>query len=196
MDLPWMRKEPDSIASKTQDYATTLFASSQQLHAMLSTYFSRIHPWFPFISQQIFYERFQTLNSTSEHSFVLLLCSMHLILFIPPQPEVGWARSSTYSEVKRLLSLAEAQGPLVIDLVQCRILVTLYEMNHGAIDEAYLSLGSCARTGVVLGLNYSERPKHESDHRQWMQKEEERRTWWAITILDRYELPLEAKHHD
>lgn len=180
-----MRQEPDTIAKRIQDYATSLFATTQQLDAVLSAYFARIHPWFPFISRYRFDERLSSLTNTSEHSFVLLLCTIHLILFVPPQTELGSMRSAHYLEIRRLLGLAESQGPLILDLVQCRILLTLYEMNHGAIEEAYLSLGGCARAGIVLGLDHLDQSEHEIEHGGWIRSEERRRTWWAITILDR-----------
>ena len=180
-----MRIEPNSITSTIQDYATALFGSAQRLDATLLEYFSSVHPWMPFISRQRFYERLSGLSSTSDHSFVLLTCGMHQILSVPPGVEVGSARSTNYMEIKRLLALAESQGPPVIDLVQCRLLVALYEINHGATDEAYLSLGKCAREGIVLGLDHMQRRKDDLQHRLWVQLEEERRTWWAITILDR-----------
>ena len=180
-----MRTEPNSITTTIQDYATTLFGSAQRLDAVLLEYFSRVHSWLPFISRQRFYERLSGLSSTSDHSFVLLTCGMHLTLFVPPRIEVGSARSTNYMEIKRLLALAESQGPPVIDLVQCRLLVALYEINHGATDEAYLSLGKCSRAGIVLGLDHMQQGKDDFQHRWWVQLEEERRTWWAITILDR-----------
>ena len=180
-----MRIELNSITSTIQDYATTLFGSAQRHDAMLLEYFSRVHPWMPFVSRQRFYERLSGLSSTSDHSFVLLTCGMHLILSVPPRVEVGSARSTDYMEIKRLLALAECQGPPVIDLVQCRLLLALYEINHGATDEAYLSLGKCSSAGIVLGLDHMQRRKDDFQHRLWVQLEEERRTWWAITILDR-----------
>lgn len=183
--LPWMRIEPNSITSAIQDYATTLFGSAQRLDAMLLEYFSRVHPWMPFVSRQRFYERLSGLSITSDHSFVLLTCGMHLILSVPPRVEVGSARSTNYMELKRMLALAESQGPPLIDLVQCRLLLALYEINHGATDEAYLSLGNCSRAGIVLGLDHIQRREDDLQHRLWVQLEEERRTWWAITILDR-----------
>jgi hypothetical protein len=177
--------EPKSITNAIQDYATTLFGTGQRLDAMLLEYFSRIHPWMPFVSRQRFYERLSGLSNTSDHSFVFLMCGMHLILCVPPQVEVGSARSTNYMEIKRLLALAECQGPPVIDLLQCHVLVALYEINHGATDEAYLSLGICSRAGIVLGLDHLQRRKGDSQHHLWVQQEDGRRTWWAITILDR-----------
>lgn len=180
-----MRTEPNSIVSTIQEYATTLFGSAQRLDAMLLEYFSSVHLWMPFVSRQRFYQRLSALSTTSDHSFVLLTCGMHLILSVPPRVEVGSVRSTHYMEIKRLLALAESQGPPVIDLVQCRLLVALYEINHGATDEAYLSLGMCSRAGIVLGLDHMQQRKDDFQHRLWVQLEEERRTWWAITILDR-----------
>lgn len=180
-----MRIQPNSITSTVQGYATMLFGSAQRLDAILLEYFSTVHQWMPFVSRQRFYEQLSGLSSTSDHSFVLLTCGMYLILSVPPGIEVGSARSANYMEVKRLLALAESQGPPVIDLVQCRLLVALYEINHGATDEAYLSLGKCSRAGIILGLDHKLRRQDDFRHRSWVQLEEERRTWWAITILDR-----------
>ncbi|THY21659.1 hypothetical protein D6D01_06542, partial [Aureobasidium pullulans] len=183
--LPWVYGEPDLIATTIHDYATKLFASAQRLDAILFDYFSRVHQWMPFISRQQFYGRLSRLSHTPDHSFVLLICCMHLILCIPPQVEKSPYRSVEYVEVKRLLALAESQGPLTIDLVRCGLIVALYEMNHGAFDESYISLGICARAGIVLGLNQLQEREHASQDSLYVMSEEKRRTWWAIIILER-----------
>lgn len=110
-----------------------------------------------------------------------------MVLAIPPSPEAGAHRSTLYKDIKRLLTLAECEGPPGLDLVHCRLLVALYEINHGATDEAYMSLGFCARVGIVLGLDrHMVWRQNGADQRSWPQSEEERRTWWATIILDRY----------
>jgi hypothetical protein len=112
---------------------------------------------------------------------------MHLILAIPPGAEIGSQRSFRYMEVKRLLALAECEVPLGLELVQSRLLMALYEINHGATDEAYMSLGTCSRAGIVLGLDqHMQWRQTDSSQQSWSDFEEERRTWWAIIILDRW----------
>ena len=185
--LPWVYGEPNLVATTIHDYATKLFASVQRLDAILFDYFSRVHQWMPFISRQRFYGRLSRLSHTPDHSFVLLICCMHLILCIPPQVEKSPSRSVEYMEVKRLLALAESQGPLTTDLVQCGLIVALYEMNHGAFDESYMSLGKCTRVGIVLGLNQLQERVHASQDSLYVMSEEKRRTWWSVIILERYE---------
>ncbi|THY40227.1 hypothetical protein D6C97_10161, partial [Aureobasidium pullulans] len=183
--LPWVYGEPDLVATTIHDYATKLFASAQRLDVILLDYFSRVHQWMPFISRQKFYERLSRLSHTPDHSFVLLICCIHLILCIPPQVEKSPSRSVEYMEVKRLLALAECQGPLTIDFVQCGLIVALYEMNHGAFDESYMSLGKCTWAGIVLRLNQLQEREHASQDSLYVMSEEKRRTWWTIIILER-----------
>lgn len=184
-ELPWLRTAPNSVPVMIHDYATTLFGTAQRLDSVLEDYFSRIHPWLPFLSHQQFHERVSRLSSTSDHNFVLMTCVLHLVLSVPPQAEVGPSRSAQYLDIKRLLALAESQELPTIDLVHSRVLLALYEINHGATDDAYLTLGMCARAGVVLGLDRVHQQRDDIQHRSWIQAEEQRRTWWAITILDR-----------
>lgn len=181
-------REPYSVIIAIQDHAAAVWNSQEHLSTTIELYFQRIHPWLPLVSRSRLARRRPTLAGSSEDSCVLLLaCIMQLILTIPSAVETGSLRSALYQETKRLVALAECERPSSLDLVQCRLLVALYEINHGATDEAYLSLGICSRAGIVLGID---RHLQQQEASSWIRVEEERRTWWAIIVLDRYALPL------
>ncbi|KAK1973287.1 hypothetical protein LZ30DRAFT_744016 [Colletotrichum cereale] len=71
--------------------------------------------------------------------------------------------------------------------LQSVVLLGLYEYSHGIYPEAYLTIGHAARLSLLKG-------SHDRKHalqlfqppQAWAYLEEERRTWWATSILERY----------
>jgi len=102
-----------------------------------------------------------------------------------PTGKTTSVQSPLYVAVKNFINLLELSNDLSIDLAHCRVLVTFYEMGHGLHTAAYISIAASARTARALGLH--RRIRHdvrvESDK---LTLEEERRTWWAILIMDRF----------
>jgi hypothetical protein len=74
-----------------------------------------------------------------------------------------------------------------IHVLQAGILITFYELGQAIYPAAYLSVGSCARYGLALGIDkLSLIPPSEGDASQaWNEQEESRRVWWAVLIFDR-----------
>lgn len=64
------------------------------------------------------------------------------------------------------------------------VLIALYEIGHGIYPSAYVSIGTCARYGLALGLD-RELNVFDNSPRRWIELEEKRRAWWAVLILDR-----------
>lgn len=94
--------------------------------------------------------------------------------------------SPLYWTVKGLQSKIEGLGLISLQLLQAIVLIAGYEVGNGIYPAAYLSVGHAVRLGMILGFHdrqNSIRFFKEAD--TWTQSEEERRTWWAITILDR-----------
>lgn len=181
---PVHQAEPIPVWGAIADQMVALFGPPSNVKETTRTFFERVHPWLPFLSQQRFHHRFSSTRSHPEdHAFQLIPCVMQLVVTIPAAAEVSSRRSLLYRKTKQLIALTEAEGPPTLDLVQCRLLLALYEINHGATDEAYMSLGMCSRMGTVLGLH---RHLQQPGHDDWALAEEKRRTWWAIIILDRF----------
>jgi Fungal specific transcription factor domain len=94
-------------------------------------------------------------------------------------------QSSLYYKVKNLIVLLETKADPSLDLVHCRALVTFYEMGHGLHRAAYISLAACARAARVIGL-HRKRWRNLNADSDRLVLEEEKRTWWAIVLMDRF----------
>lgn len=107
---------------------------------------------------------------------------MHILL--PRQNESSQSRQTTYSSLKHQLILLEQAGVLTITVLQSMILIAFYELGHGIYPAVYLTVGTCARYAVALGLN---RDIFLWDHTDsgWAAMEEKHRAWWAVVILER-----------
>lgn len=64
------------------------------------------------------------------------------------------------------------------------ILLAFYELGHGTYPAAFLTVGTCARYAVALGLDRDIFLWDQTDS-GWAAMEERHRAWWAVVILER-----------
>ncbi|OBT38910.1 hypothetical protein VE00_10881 [Pseudogymnoascus sp. WSF 3629] len=102
-----------------------------------------------------------------------------------PQDEFQNPRNSAYLFAKRYFLELEMLGMFTLQTLQAGILLCLYEIGHGLYPSAYLTVGTCARYGIGLGLDKEALLPFRSPN-IWLEAEEKKRTWWAILILDRF----------
>ncbi|KAF4953353.1 hypothetical protein FSARC_12404 [Fusarium sarcochroum] len=94
------------------------------------------------------------------------------------------SQDSSYTLAKSLCSAAESAGLVSLRLVQALVLLAVYEFSHAIYPASYLTIGRAARLGMLMGW-------HDRDAQQlfklgdsWSKREEQRRTWWTIFVLD------------
>ena len=95
-------------------------------------------------------------------------------------------RTVPYVAAKRSLFEAESLGMLSIATLQAMIILNLYEIAHAIYPAAYLSIGTCARYGMALGIDRQSQLDLNGRELSFLGQEERRRAWWVIVILDRY----------
>ncbi|KAF1982763.1 hypothetical protein K402DRAFT_437571 [Aulographum hederae CBS 113979] len=127
--------------------------------SLAQEYWNKVHWWMPIISKKRFYDH--SLNPLVQQGVdvVLLLSAMKLVVWHPgqtPRPE------AQHRAIRHAFVEAENAGILTLQLLQAKILVTIYEFGHAIYPAAYLSVGSSA-----------------------LEIEEKKRSWWAVLILDR-----------
>jgi hypothetical protein len=94
--------------------------------------------------------------------------------------------------VKSSIAISEAANLHSLEIVQSRLLVSLFEFGHAIDPAAFISLAATARAAVAIGLN-KEINKPCSDNLPTCSKKEEgSRVWWGIVMLDRYILPCDC----
>lgn len=176
-----LRQPTIDIAVSMQ--ALKIFGSFEKVQETATTYFNTIYQRMPIISKRRFYERLRPLSESTPADFSALYLCIDLILQYPLQQAQNM-QSSLYLTVKSIISLLESTNHVSLEVVQCRLLVSFYEIGHGIFPAASISIGACARTARALGLNKNRVHSVDNEVRRIV-AEEERRVWWAVVNLDR-----------
>ena len=92
-----------------------------------------------------------------------------------------------YLSSKSWLALLEGAGLNSINLVNSRLLITLFEVVHGCYPAAYLSIAATVRAADALSIYNTEDASlsHSSYMINNKQREEISELWCGIMILDR-----------
>lgn len=164
-------------------YVKAILGDITTIHNDAEKFFATIHTWWPIILKQRFYKHLLNPLTTPRADATLLFLCMKISVWAP-QDEFQNPRTSAYLLAKRYLLELEMLGVFTLQTLQAGILLCLYEIGHGLYPSAYLSVGTCARYGIGLGLDKEALLPFRSPH-SWLEAEEKKRTWWAILILDR-----------
>lgn len=147
-------------------------------------WFRETSPWLPILSSKHFTSNvLQPLPALSSDEILLLAC-MKVMAWAPLGDSDP--RTPSYAAAKRSLWEAEITGVLSVSMLQAMIILNLYEIAHAIYPAAYLSIGSCARYGLALGVDRQSEADLNGRVLSSFEQEERRRAWWVVVILDRY----------
>ncbi|KAJ5049383.1 hypothetical protein NUH16_007901 [Penicillium rubens] len=98
-----------------------------------------------------------------------------------------------YASLKSFVALLEAMGTNSLEMLQSRLLLTVFEIGHAMYPSAYISAAANMRAAVSLGINATSEDltKAFQDSRK---AEEARQTWRGITITNRSDLAPKYAH--
>lgn len=145
-------------------------------------FFSTIHTWLPILSRKVLIEQIQSGSHEHEGENAVLLLSLKL----STHPIDASDDSQLYHAVKSCLFFAESGGFLSLRLVQALLLLCLFELGHGMYPAAYLTAGRVARLACTIGLHDRKQAVQlYVSPETWTQREEQRRTWWAVLLVER-----------
>lgn len=150
--------------------------------ALCEEYLSTVHKWLPMVSRK------RLLNELSSDPAEVDGCLAVFLLCIKAfnTKDGECARNSSwYLLARSLCSEAESAGFVSLRLVQALVLLTVYELSHAIYPCAYSTLGRASRLGILLGLHDRKNNQLFKPAETWTLREEQRRTWWAIFLLDR-----------
>ncbi|KAH8817451.1 hypothetical protein F5884DRAFT_250613 [Xylogone sp. PMI_703] len=164
--------------------ASRILGAMDDIKLTTAKYFRTIHIWMPVIAKERFYRRLPDSWITPHADFIVLLLCIHFISQNPS--EEGEVKSSLYAMIKSLISLLESAGYLSVEVVQSRLLMSIFEMSHGIHPAASISIAACARIGDALSLNKKWRQAIPNDPITRASAEDERCVWWATIIVDRF----------
>jgi hypothetical protein len=149
-------------------------------------YFCTFHESLPIIDKDVFYGQLRHEPMTSH--FAVLLLSMIVVAHLSSQTgEPAQLPHNLFPVLKRIFSLLQATGRVSIELIQAGVLIASYESCQALGQEAWLSIGACARMGHVFGIHETikiQTPTGEFCRAIFATK---RSLWWGIVVVERYD---------
>lgn len=100
-----------------------------------------------------------------------------------------YTRSRKYAELDQMKGLGE--NMISVAHAQCWLLIGCYEFKMMYFPRAWMSTGSGMRLALMMGLNRQDARGLDVKQtlpppRDWTEREERRRTFWAAFCQDRY----------
>lgn len=150
--------------------------------ALCEEYLSTVHEWIPMVSRKRLFNELNSGSGDSDGCLPILLLCMKAF----SARDGNCARDSpSYLLARSLCSEAELAGFLSLRLVQSLILLATYELSHAIYPCAYSTLGRASKLSLLLGLHDRKNNKLFKGAETWTLREEQRRTWWVVYLLDR-----------
>lgn len=148
-----------------------------------SNYFANFHKSLPIINEEDFYWRLR--NSSPSQSLSGLMLAMSLVAQLSSRATDAISRANDiYHTLKGVYTYCQSIGTPSIELLQAGILVASYEHCQALHQEAWLTIGACARLSQIL------RQQQLGSERCSMPDEQfpdyKSPLWWAIVVLERF----------
>ncbi|UDD59383.1 hypothetical protein AFCA_006803 [Aspergillus flavus] len=176
----------DNIAHTIRTQVFTIIGDESRIRAVAAVYFRTIHPWFSILAEGPFYERLTYILTYTSPDLSLLTLCMDLLGAKPVDDEIPPRMRSLYILLKGFIATLEAIEINSLELLQCRLLLTIFEVGHGMYPAAYISMGANVRAAVALGANEVSKAQLEETFKSPGRAGEARRIWRGIVIADRY----------
>lgn len=176
----------DNIAHTIRTQVFTIIGDESRIRAVAAVYFRTIHPWFPILAEGPFYERLTYILTYTSPDLSLLTLCMVLLGAKPVDDEIPPRMRSLYILLKGFIATLEAIEINSVELLQCRLLLTIFEVGHGMYPAAYISMGANVRAAVALGANEVSKAQLEETFKSPGRAGEARRIWRGIVIADRW----------
>ncbi|KAH7266460.1 hypothetical protein FSOLCH5_012632 [Fusarium solani] len=172
-------------------------------------YFQTMNPWLSVVHPELFALRADAIGSGSgsgagpssaadagprDPAVALLIVCMQLV----SQYDDEAAAASTnvnegkdmmempaYRAAKRVLSVLRGLSAPSIELVQCTILLALFEFGHGDVLRAYVTIGDANTMALALRISPGKYIEAEQDAHVPYDEEERRCVYWSLLVLDR-----------
>ncbi|CAM1500924.1 Fc.00g100860.m01.CDS01 [Cosmosporella sp. VM-42] len=171
--------------------------SSRNINWRESTerYFETMNPWLSIVHPELLVHKTKDLgpndNPTNPH-IALLMVSMQLVTQyrqsadpVNMEEKEMMIKLPAYFAAKRILSLLRGLSEPSIELIQCTVLLGLYEFGHGDVRRAYVTIGDANTMINAMGIRPGKYIEAEKDAQVAYEDEERRCVYWGLFVLDR-----------
>lgn len=194
--LDWADLTPSNLRHTLDAQVSLIVGDGLQLQAAAAFYFRTIHTWLPIVSETCYNSRLSNLRvqtATAPSDLSLLTLCMALVCKEPVGGELPLSTRSMHASLKSFVALLEAMGMNSLEMLQCRLLLTIFEIGHAMYPSAYISSAAniCAAVSLGISATYEDLCKVFRDPQK---AEEARQTWRGIAITDRSDLAPEHAH--
>ncbi|OQD95299.1 hypothetical protein PENSOL_c021G12066 [Penicillium solitum] len=189
LSLPdWADLTPSNLRHTLEAQVSLIVGDGLQLQAAAASYFRTIHTWFPIMSETCYNIRLSNVRvqmATAPSDLSILTLCMALVCKEPVGEELPLSTRSMYASLKSFVALLEAMGTNSLEMLQGRLLLTIFEIGHAMYPAAYVSTAANVRTAISLGINA---PCDDPRKVFWdpQKAEEAQQIWRGIAITDRY----------
>jgi len=150
-------------------------------------YFEYVHQWMPVISKELFYENLKNAEGSPRADFYLLILCIHLMIQVPAgDSKANQLQNSLYLTTKCLYACLQILLPPSIAGLQAGLLIATFEHASGLCEEAYVTIGACARASSLMRLSRTPRRHAQRGTTDWLRAVEAKNLWWGILIRDRW----------
>lgn len=181
--------EPKSVDSAIYLQVLRIIrATGQFVDDVSARYFRGFHSFVPVISRPRFHDQLLQSGAPPPAGFSALLLSMCLVTYHPEivaQATESLAPATLYVTVRTLLAQVQASSSTSLHLIQATAILAAYEYATRKFDEAFATIGLCARMGYACSLHLAD-PKPDMGHDAYLEAEEARNTWWGVITSERY----------
>jgi len=170
----------------TDEVFTIMSNDEESIYASCARYFITVHMWYPILVKEEFYDRLENIKSMPMADFSILVFNIYYLGQIYRQPpRQKEDLKQLHRKAKSLHYLLVSAGRRSITLVQAGLLLALYEHTQALHDDAFQTIGICARMGYTLGFHKTLSPDAFPGDRDNKERDYQRLVWWGIIILER-----------
>ena len=180
------------VSAAVLQHLDSISRKSWPIDIFISAYFSTFHRSFPILNEKIFRSQLQEESLSAGFSTLLLamvlisnLSSKIAFRSVDASKDGGKTKEELYSTLKNIYSSLLSTGNVTTEIVQAGIIIAAYEYCQAMHQDAWLSIGTCARLGQVLGLHLFIRKPMPPEPENRAEFEMRRCTWWGVVVLER-----------
>jgi hypothetical protein len=152
----------------------------------ITTSYAAVGSWFPVVPLSELYDVAPpTWDETPIDLKILCMATNLLASRLPASTAETRKLGPLYVYLKGRIGTAEGMGAESLSFIQGRILVGLFEMAHGMLPSAYVSVGSAIRTLEALELGKKHFPSANTAGAEENSASKKHILWEGLRVLDR-----------